>query len=89
MDYYYVMDYEENINVYVWEWQGYGMTEASGLISVENPKEGGERLSGSTGTLIPSVESRIVSLDTSKHLLPPNQLGEICLRGPTIMQGSG
>jgi len=63
------------------------MTEACGLVSIENPKEGSlHSVSGSTGTLIPSVESRIINLATLKPL-PPNQLGEIWLRGPTIMQG--
>lgn len=67
--------------------QGYGMTEACGLVSIENPKEGSLiSVSGSTGTLIPSVESRIINLATLTPL-PPNQLGEIWLRGPTIMQG--
>uniref|UniRef100_A0A2C9V8E9 AMP-dependent synthetase/ligase domain-containing protein n=1 Tax=Manihot esculenta TaxID=3983 RepID=A0A2C9V8E9_MANES len=65
--------------------QGYGMTETCGIISVENPKEG-TRLSGSTGVLVPGVESQIVSVDTSKPL-PPYEIGEICLRGANMMQG--
>lgn len=66
-------------------WQGYGMTETCGIISLENPKEG-TRLSGSTGVLVPGVESQIVSVDTSKPL-PPYEIGEICLRGANMMQG--
>ncbi|KAK6231654.1 hypothetical protein SCA6_001727 [Theobroma cacao] len=65
--------------------QGYGMTEACGKISLENPKEG-RRFSGSTGTLMPVIESKIVSVNTMKPL-PPHQIGEIWIRGPTIMQG--
>ncbi|GMI71201.1 hypothetical protein like AT4G05160 [Hibiscus trionum] len=65
--------------------QGYGMTEACGKISLENPKEG-SRLSGSTGTLMPLIQSKIVSVSTIKPL-PPNQIGEIWIRGPTVTPG--
>ncbi|KAJ3682484.1 hypothetical protein LUZ60_015057 [Juncus effusus] len=66
--------------------QGYGMTETTGIISLEYPKEGESREFGSTGTLAPGVEAKIVETDTS-NILPPNKLGEICVRGPNIMQG--
>lgn len=66
--------------------QGYGMTETTGIISLEDPEKGEPRQFGSTGTLVAGVEAKIVETDTVK-LLPPNKLGEICVRGPNIMQG--
>ncbi|KAM6568863.1 hypothetical protein CsatB_016848 [Cannabis sativa] len=65
--------------------QGYGMTETCGIISIEDSKEGC-RFSGSTGMLVPGIESKIMNTQTWKPL-PPNQEGEIWLRGPNMMQG--
>ena len=50
------------------------------------PRKRTARQFGSTGSLVSGVEVKIVDIETLK-CLPPNELGEICVRGPNIMQG--
>jgi 4-coumarate--CoA ligase len=58
-------------------WRGYERTEACGIISLENLREG-TRLSDSAGVPVPG-ESQVLGVDTLKPLLP-NQIGEIAPR---------
>lgn len=63
------------------------MTETCGMVSREkNPNGGPGQKYGSSGILGSGIEAKIVSVEKLIPL-PPNQLGEIWLRGPNIMQG--
>ena len=70
--------------------QAYGMTELSPTIAVLPPADHlpgphqAQRLR-SAGRAVAIAEIRIV--DPEDHELPPGQIGEICARGPMVMQG--
>lgn len=57
--------------------QGYGLTETSPVLAVENDKN---RRIGTSGTALPSVELKIDNADE-------NGIGEILAKGPNIMIG--
>jgi long-chain acyl-CoA synthetase len=64
--------------------EGYGLTESvTGIMA--NPYKGMHKV-GSIGIPFPDVDVKIVSLDDG-HDLAPGDLGEIVLRGPTVMLG--
>lgn len=63
--------------------EGYGPTESSPVASV-NPING-QNKPGSVGVAIPDVELSI--RDEEGKAQPPGVTGEICIKGPNVMQG--
>ena len=63
--------------------EGDGPTECS-PVTCANPLDG-ERKPGSVGLPVPDVEFAI--LDDAGDELPGGEIGEICVRGPNVMQG--
>src|SRR4030095_6423092 len=63
--------------------EGYGLSEASPVVSL-NPVKGPWK-AGSIGIPIPRVE--ITVQDDAGNMLPQGETGEICVRGPNVMQG--
>jgi len=74
-------DFEERFRIPLIE--GYGLSEASPVVS-KNPLDGTHK-PGSVGVPIPNVEMSIQ--DDEGQVLPPNQVGEICVRGGNVMIG--
>ena len=64
--------------------EGYGLTEASPSTHT-NPLKG-ERRVGSIGTPLPGTLARIVDIKTGEPL-PPDEIGELLIRGPQVMMG--
>ena len=62
--------------------EGYGLTEASPVVSF-NPSE--EPRPGSVGRPLPSVEVKIV--DSNCKQVVPGAVGELLVRGPNVMRG--
>jgi long-chain acyl-CoA synthetase len=65
--------------------EGYGLTEAS-PVTHANPFLGKRKI-GSIGLPRPDTDAKIVDLETGEKDLPPGQEGELCIRGPQVMQG--
>jgi long-chain acyl-CoA synthetase len=71
--------------------EGYGLSETSPIVTA-NPfdlEPGVERVPGSIGLPLPSTDCRIVDLEERDKVLGfgPDQVGELCVRGPQVMQG--
>ena len=63
--------------------EGYGMTEASPVISCNPLDETGQI--GTIGMPVPSTEVRLV--DEAGNVLPQGEIGEIQVKGPQVMKG--
>jgi long-chain acyl-CoA synthetase len=63
--------------------EGYGLTEASSLVSFNSPTH--ERPAGSIGLPLPGVDIKIV--DENDVEVRPGQIGEILVQGPNVMKG--
>lgn len=65
--------------------EGYGLTESS-PVTHSNFLWDRPRIPGSIGVPWPDTEAAIFSLETGE-LLPPGEIGEICIKGPQVMKG--
>jgi long-chain acyl-CoA synthetase len=63
--------------------EGYGLSEASPVVSFQPIR--GPWKAGSIGKPIANVEVTIQN--EAGEMLPPGQTGEVCVRGPNVMQG--
>jgi long-chain acyl-CoA synthetase len=65
--------------------EGYGLTESMMALCV-NPVKGANKL-GSVGMPLPDVVIRIYDGNEGTRLLPANDVGEICMAAPQLMDG--
>ncbi len=65
--------------------EGYGLTESSGVVSV-NPYEKGNRV-GTIGQPLPGTIVKLVDKEDPAKPAPPGEPGEIVVSGPQIMKG--
>ncbi len=63
----------------------YGLTENTAFATCTPWK--GQVKPGTVGVPLPNTEIRIVDLATGMRELPAGEAGEICIRGPQLMQG--
>lgn len=63
----------------------YGLTEASGFVSICRPDDDDETIATTSGRAMPDIEVRIVDEDGND--LEPGEAGEILVRGYNVMAG--
>ncbi len=65
--------------------EGYGLSETS-PVTHANPVYGRNK-PGSIGLPLPDTEFKIVDVETGDKELPIGEVGELCLKGPQVMEG--
>ncbi len=65
--------------------EGYGLTESSPVVLV-NPLYDRRKL-GSIGLPVPNTVAKIMDAETGEKEMGPNEVGEVCVKGPQIMKG--
>lgn len=76
-----MLAFETRYNVPILE--GYGLTEASPMVSFNNPAR--ERKAGSMGLPLPGIDVKIVDEDGVEVRL--GEVGEVIVKGPNVMKG--
>ncbi|XP_073103247.1 probable CoA ligase CCL5 isoform X2 [Elaeis guineensis] len=66
--------------------EGYGLTESAGAATFSAVAEEAKGRPGAVGQLLPGFEGRVVEVGTGKGV-GPGGVGELWLRGPTVMRG--
>jgi long-chain acyl-CoA synthetase len=67
---------------------GYGLTEATALVSLEHTSldaQGNLRRPKSIGRVLPGMQ--MIIADEQGIELPPDRVGQICIKGPNVMKG--
>ncbi len=65
--------------------EGYGLTETSGVVCV-NPFVGINK-PGSIGVCMPGCQIIVTDKEDPYKILPPGEIGELCIIGPQVMAG--
>jgi long-chain acyl-CoA synthetase len=68
-----------------WLMEGYGLSETSPVVSMTPPDI--PYKNGSVGKPVPGTVVEIRDPANPLHILPANERGEICIRGPQVMRG--
>jgi len=65
--------------------EAYGLTECT-MVATANPPDRSKIRPGSVGLPVFDTECKVVDLETGEDL-PPGREGEICVKGPQVIQG--